>query len=253
MLEIQDLTFIVQELDEAGGMAARAIIGGVNARFEKGKFYAITGPNGCGKTTLSKLVMGINQATSGRILLDGEDVTELSVSGRAKKGIAYSFQHPARFKGMTLRDLLAIATGSSKEEDYVKVLARVGVCSTDFLDREVGAKLSGGEIKKVELATTIAMNPKVAIFDEPDTGIDLWTIGPMVDLIRRECSERGTTAIVISHNEKFLDAAHEVILMKAGRIVETGSLATVMPFLKSLDFCLNRANCGGIADAGCHR
>ncbi len=253
MLWIEDLTFSVPDKDETGRSFSRKILDGLTCNFRKGGFYAITGPNGCGKTTLSRVVMGISPATSGRILLDGEDVTNLTVTERARKGIAYSFQHPARFKGLTLRDLLSIAMGTDKEEDFVRVLARVGVCSLDFLDKEVGPRLSGGEIKKVELATTIARNPRVAIYDEPDTGIDLWTIGPMVELIRRECTEYGTTAIVISHNEKFLEAADEIILMKEGRIVEKGTLATVLPFLKSLDFCSWKDLCGEIADVRCHR
>lgn len=253
MLRVEDLTFSVQEKDEAGGTLTRKILDGLTCEFQKGGFYAITGPNGCGKTTLSRVIMGMTQPTSGSIFLDGEDITKLSVTERARKGIAYSFQHPARFKGLTLRDLLSVAMGTDNEEDFVRVLARVGVCSLDFLDKEVGSKLSGGEIKKVELATTIARNPRVAIYDEPDTGIDLWTIGPMVDLIRRECEEYGTTAVVISHNEKFLESADEILLMKEGRIVEKGTLATVLPFLKSLDFCSWKDLCEGIADVRCHR
>jgi ABC-type transport system involved in Fe-S cluster assembly, ATPase component len=130
--------------------------------------------------------MGINPVTSGSIIFDGQDITDFSITDRAKAGIAYSFQQPARFKGITFRELLSLATGIEEEDKLVELLMRVGICPLDFLDKAVDAKLSGGEIKKIELATTIARNPKLAIYDEPDTGIDLWTIGPMVDLLKKE-------------------------------------------------------------------
>ncbi|HID97425.1 MAG TPA: ATP-binding cassette domain-containing protein, partial [Thermodesulfobacteriaceae bacterium] len=221
--------------------------------FERGKFYAVTGPNGCGKTTLSKLIMGINRPASGLILFEGEDITGLSLTERARKGIAFSFQHPARFKGMTFRDLLSISAGISDEDKLVGILARVGICSMDFLDKPVDNKLSGGEIKKIELATTIARNPRFAIYDEPDTGIDLWTIGPMVDLIAKECRDHDTTTVVISHNEKFLEAADEVVLIRDGVIARTGDMKSIMPFLKSMDFCSWGDICKGEADVRCHR
>ena len=253
MLELKDVVFAIEEMDETGKVSQKTIIKGVNATLQKGKLYAITGPNGCGKTTLSRLIMGINPLTSGKILLDGKDISEMTVSERARKGIAYGFQHPARFKGLTLRDLLSIAAGTSNEDELVKLLVRVGVCSLDFLDKEVGSKLSGGEIKKMELATTIARNPRLAIYDEPDTGIDLWTIGPMVELLRKECDEHGNITIVISHNEKFLEAADEVILMQDGGIAHTGNIDSVMPFLKDLDFCAWKNICDGEYDVRCHR
>ncbi len=253
MLEIKDLKFSVPEVDKSGQESIKEIIKGISYTFEPGKFYAITGPNGSGKTTLGKLIMGIYQPTSGTILLDGKDITNLSITERARLGLAFSFQHPARFKGMTFRDLLAIAAGTDDEEALVEILTRVGLCSLDFLDQEVGAKLSGGEIKKVELATTIARNPKVAIYDEPDTGIDLWTIGPMVELLKREQHKHNTTTLVVSHNEKFLEAADEVILIKDGQIAQTGPMSTLLPLLQDLDFCSWKNICEGEYDVRCHR
>ncbi|MCE5313148.1 MAG: ATP-binding cassette domain-containing protein [Nitrospiraceae bacterium] len=215
----------------------RQIIDNLTYTFEQGKFYAITGPNGSGKTTLSKLIMGINPATSGSIIFNGTDITNFSVTERAKAGIAYAFQHPARFKGMTLRDLLKIATGTDSGTELRAILEKIGICSFEFLDKPVDSKLSGGEIKKIEMATTIALNPKLAIYDEPDTGIDLWTIDPMVRLLKREQAEQGTTTIVISHNRTFLEAADTVILIQSGRIAYDGDINGALPLLGDLSIC----------------
>ncbi len=245
MLELKDLHFSIEEEDEQGQQVVTEIIKGIDFTFEKGKFYAITGPNGGGKTTLSKLIMGINPVTSGKIIFEGKDITNLSITDRAKMGIAYGFQHPARFKGMTFRDLLAIAAGTNDKETLVRILARVGICTIEFLDKEVGSKLSGGEIKKIELATIIALNPKLAIFDEPDTGIDLWTIGPMVELLKKQQEEHGTTTIVVSHNEKFLEAADELILIRGGKIAHVGGFEESLPLLKDDEFCSWKSICEG--------
>ena len=252
MIKLEKIKFVSTE-DESGAQDGRTIIGGMDYTFEKGKFYAITGPNGSGKTTLAKLIMGIFPLTSGTLYLDGENISGLSISERAKQGIAYSFQHPARFKGMTFRQLLTIAAGTDDENQLVEILARVGICSLDYLEKDVDAKLSGGEIKKIELATTIARNPKVAIYDEPDTGIDLWTIGPMVDLIKRECRDSGTTTIVISHNKSFLEAADQLLLIKAGEIAYDGDYMGVKPILEDLSVCEFTSTCEGEGNAGCYR
>ncbi|MDA8162883.1 MAG: ATP-binding cassette domain-containing protein [Desulfobacteraceae bacterium] len=253
MLEIKDLYFSVDEQDAQSVIHTRTIVKGVSFTFKKGKFYAITGPNGSGKTTIAKLIMGINPITSGSVLLEGRDITSLGVTERARAGIAYSFQNPARFKGLTFRDMLSISAGTTDESELVKVLIRVGICSLDFLDKEVGHALSGGEIKKIELATTIARNPKVAIYDEPDTGIDLWTIGPMIELLKRERDENGATTIVVSHNEKFLQAAEEILLIRDGQIMHVGDLSSTTPLLQDLDFCNWKTICEGEAYARCHR
>ncbi len=253
MLELKDINFAVTDTEESNSTVARTIIDGISFNFERGKFYAVTGPNGSGKTTLAKLIMGINQATSGQILLDGEDITEQSITDRAHGGIAYSFQNPARFKGITFRDLLAIASGTEDERKLVGILTRVGICPLDFLDKPVDGKLSGGEIKKVELATTIARNPKVAIYDEPDTGIDLWTIDPMINLLKKEQEKYNTTTIVVSHNKAFLEAADALLLIKEGKIAYTGDFKGAEPVLKDLAACGFVEIFGGDNNAQCFR
>ncbi len=252
MLELKDITFSVDMHEPGAGFRKHDIINGINFRFETGKFYTITGPNGSGKTTLSKLIMGINRATSGKIILDGNDITDLSITDRAKAGIAFSLQHPARFKGITFRDLLSIASGSDDEARLLGILKRVGLCSLSFLDRAVDSKLSGGEIKKIEMATTIARNPGLAIYDEPDTGIDLWTIDPMVNLLKREQEYHGTTTIVVSHNRAFLEVADVIIVIREGRIVYQGDLEGASPLLNDLSICEYRT-CGEETYNGCFR
>ncbi len=252
MLELKNVYFTIPESEEREG-GRRSIINGINYVFEKGKFYAITGPNGSGKTTLAKLIMGIYPLSQGTILFKGQDISPLSITERAKAGIAYSFQQPARFKGITFHDLLTIATGVDDERKLLEILGRVGICPLSFLDKEVDARLSGGEIKKIELATTIAANPALAIYDEPDTGIDLWTIGPMVSLLKKELAERRTTTIVVSHNRAFLEAADVVLIINSGRIVYDGNLEGAMPLLDDLSVCTYRDSCEGERDAGCYR
>jgi Fe-S cluster assembly ATP-binding protein len=251
MLELKKLYFTIQDDDVDNG-AQRNIIDGIDFTFEKGKFYVITGPNGSGKTTLAKLIMGINPISKGSIFFEGKDISNLSITDRAKLGIAYSFQQPARFKGITFRNLLSIASGVTDEKKILEMVTRVGICPMSFLDKEVDARLSGGEIKKIELATTISSNPKLAIYDEPDTGIDLWTIGPMVSLLKKELTTK-TTTIVVSHNRAFLDVADVIIILKKGRIVYTGGLQNALPLLTDLSICTYHDRCEGEQDAGCLR
>lgn len=251
MLELKNLYFSAQTGDDGSG-SFRNIIDGIDFTFEKGKFYVITGPNGSGKTTLAKLIMGINPVTSGVITFEGKNISGLSITERAKLGIAYSFQQPARFKGITFRDLLSIVTGVDDEKKFLEMVGRVGICPLSFLDKEVDARLSGGEIKKIELATTIAANPKLAIYDEPDTGIDLWTIGPMVSLLKKELTPQ-TTTIVVSHNKAFLDVADVVLIIDKGKIVYTGNLEKALPLLTDLSICAYHNKCEGDQDAGCLR
>jgi Fe-S cluster assembly ATP-binding protein len=252
MLELKDLYFTVPEGNN-GDAGERNIIDGLNFNFEKGKFYAITGPNGSGKTTLAKLIMGINPVSRGSIIFENKDISPLSITERAKIGIAYSFQQPARFKGITFRDLLSIATGIEDEKKLLEIISHVGICPLSFLDKEVDAKLSGGEIKKIELAVTIAANPRLAIYDEPDTGIDLWTIGPMVKLLKKELADHSTTTIVVSHNRIFLEAADVVLIIDKGRFVYTGNLEDALPLLADLSVCTYRDSCEGEENAGCLR
>ncbi len=253
MLELKNLSFSVTQKDEKNNDKRLDIIKEINFKFEKGKFYAITGPNGSGKTTLAKLIMGINKETAGNIFFDGKDITELSITERAKAGIAYSFQHPARFKGVTFRDLLAISGNTDDEEKLLGIVRRVGICPLSFLDKPVDATLSGGEIKKIELATTIARNPKLAIYDEPDTGIDLWTIMPMVNLLKKEQVERGTTTIVVSHNKAFFEVADTILILNGGKIYYEGNLEKAIPILDDFRICNFRPCEEGEQDARCFR
>ncbi len=252
MLELKNLYFTVPDSNGGNG-GKRNIIAGINFTFEQGKFYAITGPNGSGKTTLAKLIMGINPISQGQIIFEGKDISNLSITERAKIGIAYSFQQPARFKGITFHDLISIATGLEDEKELLKVVSHVGICPLSFLDKAVDAKLSGGEIKKIELATTIARNPKLAIYDEPDTGIDLWTINPMVGLLKKELAQHPTTTIVISHNRAFLEAADVILIIDKGRFVYSGNLQNAMPLLRDLSACTYQNNCKGEEGAECFR
>jgi Fe-S cluster assembly ATP-binding protein len=253
MLELKNIFFTVADEEAAGANAEKTILNGISFTFEKGKFYGITGPNGGGKTTLAKAIMGINKASAGQIIYNGKDITKMTITDRAREGIAYGFQQSARFKGVTFRDLLAIAAGTDDEGKHMDILARVGFCSLDFLDKPVDSKLSGGEIKKIELATTIARNPGLAIYDEPDTGIDLWTIDPMVELIKRQTVDNETTTIVVSHNKAFLEAADCLLLIKEGQIAYTGDLEGAMPLLSDLSVCGYTDLCEGEIDARCYR
>jgi len=254
MLELKNVVFKAPHLESPSeDSPMRAIINDISFTFEPGKFYAITGPNGSGKTTLAKLIMGINELTSGSILYNGRDISRMPINERSRAGIVYAFQNPARFKGTTFRDLLSIAAGTDDEDRLVELIARVGVCSFDFLDKPVDHKLSGGEIKKIELATVIAKNPGVAIYDEPDTGIDLWTIGPMVELLKKEQKENNTTTIVVSHNRAFLDAADTLLLIKDGKIGYTGNLDGAIPILEDLSVCTFGETCEGETNARCYR
>lgn len=250
MLELKNLYFTVQNSDDNASL--RNIIDGMDFTFETGKFYAITGPNGSGKTTLAKLIMGINPITSGSIIFDGKDISRLSITERAKLGIAYSFQQPPRFKGITFRDLLSIATGTDEEKKFLEIVSRVGICPMSFLDKEIDANLSGGEIKKIELATTIASNPTLAIYDEPDTGIDLWTIHPMVNLLKKELTQDKTT-IVVSHNKSFLDIADVIIILNKGNIAYKGDLKGALPLLNDLSICAYHNKIEGIENVECFR
>jgi len=247
MLAIEGLRYSV---DSNG--SRRDIIPNLSYKFSKGKFYAITGPNGSGKTTLAKLIMGIYPASAGSITLAGVKITDMPIHERARAGIAYSFQHPARFKGITFRELIAIAANTNETTDILRLMKRVGICSFAHLNVPVDSKLSGGEIKKIELATTIARNPKIAIYDEPDTGIDLWTIEPMVKLLKNEQQTRGVTTVVVSHNRAFLEAADTVLIMREGSFFFAGTFSAALPYLNDISVCDYRT-CGDRTYDECFR
>lgn len=225
MLEIKNLSFSVESNNEELG-----IINDVSISFEKGKLIVITGPNGGGKSTIAKLIMGIEKPTSGQILLDGEDITNLSITERAKKGIGYAFQQPPRIKGMTIENLLTLAHGKPLSTDVCcQYLTDVGLCSKDYLNREVDNSLSGGEMKRIEIATLFARDLKVSIFDEPEAGIDLWSFGKLNESFKKIHGESDQTIIIISHQERILELADEIIVLQDGSVKSHGMKDDILP------------------------
>jgi len=209
------------------------ILDDVSLDFEEGKLYAITGPNGGGKTSLAKVIMGIYRPTRGRIYFYGEDITEKSITERAHLGIGYAFQNPPRFKGLTVRRLLEIAAQDKDERKLERFLRIVGLCPKDYIDREANASLSGGEFKRLELAMSLARNPRFVIYDEPEAGVDLWTFEQLLEtIVRRHETNASSTTVIITHNERFLKTADEIILMDDGQVKERGSAAAVWPIIE---------------------
>ena len=231
MLELKNIVFEVP-IDEHSS-ATKRIIDDLSLTIEDGKFTVITGPNGGGKSTLAKLIMGIERPTSGSIVFDGADITDLSIAERAKLGIGYGFQQPARFKGMKVKKLLDIAAGRKLPmlacNEY---LARVGLCSASYLTREVDKSLSGCEVKRIEIATILARDPKLAIYDEPEAGIDLWSFDRLTETFRDIHEARdGRSIVIISHQERIIQLADEIVLLRDGRVEETGAPEELMPRL----------------------
>ena len=228
MLEIKNLSFSVEE-----DGVRKDIIKDLSAKVEDGKFVVITGPNGSGKSTLARLIMGIEKPTGGQILLDGEDISGLDITERAKKGISFAFQQPVRFKGIRVKDLLRLASGRhlsvSEACDY---LSEVGLCARDYIDREINSSLSGGELKRIEIATLLARHTRLSVFDEPEAGIDLWSFQNLIRIFEKMRSEISDSSIVIiSHQERILNIADEILLLRAGTIQESGTPEEMMPKL----------------------
>lgn len=212
MLELIDICFARDH---------KVILDHVSLRLEREKFYAITGPNGSGKSTLAKIIMGIEKPDSGRILLDGIDITEKSIDERARLGFGFAFQQPVCFKGITVYDLLKIATGKEiDKKEACSILSKVGLCALDYIDREVNNSLSGGELKRIEIATVLAREPKLAIFDEPEAGIDLWSFRSLNRVFQQLGRSNSGITLVISHQERILNIADVIILMEEGHIAK---------------------------------
>ena len=229
MLTLKNLS-----LTAADAQGRADIVKNVSLDVEDGKFLVITGPNGGGKTTLAKLIMGLATPTGGQIFLDGEDITGLSITDRAKRGISYSFQQPPRFKGMKVSDLLTIAAGKALSHDEAcSYLTQVGLCARDYLNRDVDTSLSGGEVKRIEIATLLAKNSRLMIFDEPEAGIDLWSFARLTETFRGLHEKGGRTILIISHQERIIRLADEIILIANGEIAGRGTADELYPKLLS--------------------
>ena len=196
------------------------IVNNVNLTLEEKKIYVVTGPNGGGKTSLAKAIMGIYPISGGGLYLDGVDITKETITERAKRGIGYAFQAPPRFKGLQVRDLLSIAAGGKDESKVFSLLADVGLCAQDYIDRELNASFSGGELKRVEIASILARDLKVALFDEPEAGIDLWSFQRLTETFNKLNEASNTTIVIISHQERILRLADQVILICGGKITD---------------------------------
>ena len=229
MLTLKNLS-----LTAADAQGRADIVKNVSLDVEDGKFLVITGPNGGGKTTLAKLIMGLAAPTGGQIFLDGEDITGLSITDRAKRGISYSFQQPPRFKGMKVSDLLTIAAGKALSHDEAcSYLTQVGLCARDYLSRDVDTSLSGGEVKRIEIATLLAKNSRLMIFDEPEAGIDLWSFARLTETFRELHEKGGRTILIISHQERIIRLADEIVLIANGEIAGRGTADELYPKLLS--------------------
>lgn len=215
MLELRNISLIKDN---------KVILNDINIIFSNDKFVVITGPNGSGKSSLVKIIMGIEKPSSGKVILDGKDITNMSIDDRANIGISFAFQNPVKFKGITVYDLLKLSLNKDVcKRECCDTLSEVGLCIKDYVDREVNGTLSGGELKRIEIATVMARNPKIAIFDEPEAGIDLWSFQRLTSVFNALRKQSKGITIVISHQEKILDIADEVVLLQNGIIEKIGN------------------------------
>ena len=237
MLELQHISYEVDGNKE--------ILHDINLTVNE-RFVAITGPNGGGKSTLAKVIAGIYTPTSGRILLDGEDITNLSITDRAKLGVSYAFQQPVRFKGITVLDLIRLASGEKVSVDGAcKYLSEVGLCARDYINREVNSSLSGGELKRIEIATVMARGTKLSIFDEPEAGIDLWSFQNLIQVFEQMHEQTQGSIVIISHQERILNIADRIVVIADGSITAEGSKEEILPQLLNGDaYCVhNKGGC----------
>lgn len=228
MLEIKNLTFTVSD-----DGAQKQIIRDLSLKIDNGKFVVITGPNGSGKSTLARIIMGIESPTSGQILFDGEDITGLGITERARLGISFAFQQPVRFKGIRVHDLLRLSSGKDLSvAEACNYLSEVGLCARDYVNREINSSLSGGELKRIEIATLLARSTKLSVFDEPEAGIDLWSFQNLIRIFENMRSNiKDSSIIIISHQERILRIADEIVLVSDGEIKKTGTADEVLPEL----------------------
>lgn len=228
MLELRDLSFQVEGQDSN----TKEIIKNINLTLEDHTFTAITGPNGGGKSTLAKLIMGIEKPTSGKIIFDGTDITNLDVSERARLGISFAFQQPVRFKGIKVKDLITLASKDRlTTAGACEFLSKVGLCARDYINREVDASLSGGELKRIEIATIIARNTPLSVFDEPEAGIDLWSFSNLIKVFEEMHDKKENSLIIISHQERILNIADEIVVIADGAVKARGKKSDILPEL----------------------
>ena len=224
MLELQNITWSAPD--------GERILKGVTLTVPDDTLMVITGPNGGGKTTLAKVIAGLEKPESGRILLDGEDITDLNVTERAKRGVSYAFQQPVRFKGLVVRQLLELAAGEKLSESKLcDVLSQVGLCAREYIDREVNATLSGGEIKRIEIATVLLRHSRLSIFDEPEAGIDLWSFNNLITVFQSLRSTLHGSMVIISHQERILQIADEIAVISGGELTHQGKAEEILPEL----------------------
>lgn len=227
MLELKNISFTAENEDGS----AKEILKNVNLQIDE-RFVAITGPNGGGKSTLAKIIAGIYKPTEGKIYLDGEDITDLSITERAQKGISFAFQQPVRFKGITVRDLITLAAGKEISiSEACAYLSEVGLCARDYINREINASLSGGEVKRIEIATVLARGTKVSVFDEPEAGIDLWSFSNLIQVFEKMHETINGTILIISHQERILNIADKIIVVANGTVRAAGAKEEILPEL----------------------
>ena len=236
MLELKNISL---EINDYGEDDAIEILRNVNLRIDDESFIVITGPNGGGKSTLAKIIMGLQKPTNGKIIFNNEDITDLDITERAKKGIGFAFQQPVRFKGLYVRDLLRLAAGRRlTTETACAYLAEVGLCAKNYIDREINASLSGGELKRIEIAMLIARRTKLSIFDEPEAGIDLWSFHSLIRVFKKIRDTNKGTIVIISHQERILDIADKIVVISNGKVAAFGKKTEILPeLLKDSDSC----------------
>ena len=237
MLELQNVTYTVTENN-----IEKNIIDHMDLVIPDGKFVVITGPNGGGKSTLAKTIMGINHISSGRLLFDGEDITAKNITERAKLGISFAFQQPVHFKDIKVIDLLRLATGKNISKDSAcEYLSKVGLCAKEYINREVNNSLSGGELKRIEIATVLARGTKFSIFDEPEAGIDIWSFQNLIQVFENIRKTVQGTVLIISHQERILNIADEIVVIENGKVAKQGAKADILPELLGTASAVNAA------------